>query len=431
MTTSEQWIIDGIILDTLEPIRDSFTLAIAQYKIPFQRGSKLKNMGLDDRSIAIKCIFMEERYTEHKSFVDRMAATMDHELNHPVWGLLKGSIISCVIGYDDKESTAEIDLTYLVAAEDKPESLIFLPTTISWAIEERYAEAQTRQMDRLIEDLTDSVGSEAAEIVSAEVDPDLTLLEQFTSVSLAARNYIAEIDAAIARCEATLAGIEISSSSYINTIDFGTGLPGRLVAAMARVCERLCQGGITLADSPKSWLTNLDAAYSGFRALFANDLFPAADQMLHSQTVRYSLETAYQYKIDNDNALALRQIETEHPFDIMGRRVNTETAPGIMTINDLDETLYTARSLLQQCIDINRSSAWTFKRIAEALFIQVQETRLQRMRIIAVSVETVMPLHLICVKNGLPISMADRILSINPRIKNPNAVSGEVSLYAA
>lgn len=426
------WRIDGITLDHIE-VSDAFTMAIAQYKIPYRRGSNLKNMGLDDRSVKIKAVFMEDRYAEHKAFVEKMTATSEdsHELDHPEWGVLFGSVVSCVVTYDDAESVAYVDLTFVVEADSKKESYVFLPTTVAPVVESLYSDALEAQSQMVAAAMTDEMGAEASEIVDQEIDPEQTLLEQFLSASQEARDYIAEIDAAIALCEATLAEVEISSTSYINTIDFGTGIPGRLVEAMARVCERFCQSGSTLADSPRSWLASLESAYAGFRALFSNGTYRAADQMLYAQAVRYALETSYAYADDNAMALQLKTVEQARQFDILGRRVSDVQAPDIMTINDLDETLYTARALLQQCVDANRASAWTYKRIADALFTHVRETRLQRMRIVTISVETTMPLHLLCFRNGLPVEMADRILSLNPQIRNPNQVTGDVQIYAA
>jgi hypothetical protein len=431
MSSTEKWLLDGILLDTVT-VNDALAMAIARYKIPYRRGPFLENMGLDDRTIKIKCVFLEERYVEHLSFVNKMSSTAEdsHELNHPIFGILFGSIGSINILYDDRELTAEIDFDFIAESDDRAADVQFLPSSVGPQVEEQYGAAQTAQMDKLVMDMADAVGAEAAEIVSVEIDPDLTLLEQFTTASQDVRDYIAEIDTAIARCEATLDTVEIASSSYINTIDYGTGLPGRVVGAMARVCERFCQSGSTIEDSPKSWLSNLEAAFAGLRALFVNDTFNAADQMLYAQSARFSLETAYQYQLDNVAAMKLKSIESGSGFDVLGRRLNSEPMPAIMTINDLDETLYAARALLQQCIDRNRS-AGCYKKTAEMLFVYVQEIRLQRHRIITKSIETPMPLFLICVRNDIPIAMADRILSINPDITNPNCVSGEVQLYAA
>lgn len=432
MSTSKTWRIDGMALDTID-VSDAFTMAIAQHKIPYRRGATLENMGLDDRSIKLRCVFMEERYADHTPFIEKMTATQEdsHELDHPEWGILFGSVVSVVATYDDTDQVVNVDFTFVVEADVKPESYVFLPTTVASVVEDNYAALQSGQMEKLAADMEDEIGSEASEIVTQEIDPDQTLLEQFLSASVAARAYIAEIDAAIALCEATLADVEITTSSYINTVDFGTGLPGRLVGAMARVCERFCHSGAATADSPRSWLASLESAYAGFLALFSNGLFSAADQMQYSQAVRYSLETSYQYAEDNDKALTLKTVEQEIPFDVLGRRISTVDAPEIMTINELDETLYVTRTLLQRCVDLNRGEAWTYKRMADALFQHVQTTRLQRHRIVTVSLETPAPMHLVCFRNGLPVGMADRVLSLNPQIKNANQVTGEVRLYAA
>jgi hypothetical protein len=41
-----------------------------------------------------------------------------------------------------------------------------------------------------------------------------------------------------------------------------------------------------------------------------------------------------------------------------------------------------------------------------------------------------MPLHLVCLRYGLPYTAAERLLTINS-IVNPNRVAGEVNVYAA
>ena len=48
---------------------------------------------------------------------------------------------------------------------------------------------------------------------------------------------------------------------------------------------------------------------------------------------------------------------------------------------------------------------------------------------IATNVANVIPLHLICLKYGLPYSAAEQFLGMNA-IRNPSFVSGLVNLYA-
>jgi hypothetical protein len=41
-----------------------------------------------------------------------------------------------------------------------------------------------------------------------------------------------------------------------------------------------------------------------------------------------------------------------------------------------------------------------------------------------------MPLHLVCLKYGLPYTDAERLLGVNRQIRNPNFADGEVLVYA-
>lgn len=424
---TERWSIDGIILDTID-VQDSFAMAVAQHKIPYRRGALLENMGLDDRPIRIKCQFFEDRYAEHADFVRRMTTVGDrHMLEHPAFGTLYGQVSSCIIVYDDRKNAAEIDLTFIVE-EDDADAVSFLPTTVGPQVEEQYTSAQEAQMQSFADGMEDSLGAEASEICGTDIDPEQSLLSQFTSASQAARDYLADVDAAIARCEATLGDTDIAASSFVNTIDYGSRLPGRLVEAMARAAERFCADKPD-ALSPRAWLANLEAAYEGFVALFRNDDFNARDQARMATASRYSLETAYQYGIDNDAAMTLKRLESEPQFDVLGTRTSTESAPAVMTINELDDTLAIARAMLQQCVDLDRSSP-CWKKTAEILLRQVMEIRLQRHRLVPKTIETSTPLHIVCLRYGIPVGMADRVLSVNPAIRNPNRVSGEILTYA-
>jgi uncharacterized protein (UPF0261 family) len=41
-----------------------------------------------------------------------------------------------------------------------------------------------------------------------------------------------------------------------------------------------------------------------------------------------------------------------------------------------------------------------------------------------------MPLHLVCLRYGLPYTDAERLVKVNKNIQNPNFASGAVSVYA-
>jgi hypothetical protein len=59
----------------------------------------------------------------------------------------------------------------------------------------------------------------------------------------------------------------------------------------------------------------------------------------------------------------------------------------------------------------------------------IDNVKMERDRIITAEVESDTPLHLVCLRHGLPYAYADRICSIND-FDNPTFCGGEVRLYA-
>jgi len=71
----------------------------------------------------------------------------------------------------------------------------------------------------------------------------------------------------------------------------------------------------------------------------------------------------------------------------------------------------------------------SLKIMAAALLTHVNNVRLEREKMVAVILDNPMPLHLVCLKYGLPYTDAERLYKVN-RLQNPNFTSGEVLVYA-
>jgi prophage DNA circulation protein len=71
----------------------------------------------------------------------------------------------------------------------------------------------------------------------------------------------------------------------------------------------------------------------------------------------------------------------------------------------------------------------SLKRMARSLLEHVNTVKLERDRIITIVLDNTRPLHLVCLKYGLPYNMSDRLLSINQGIRNPSFTSGEIQIY--
>ena len=65
----------------------------------------------------------------------------------------------------------------------------------------------------------------------------------------------------------------------------------------------------------------------------------------------------------------------------------------------------------------------------EAKDYSAAERKIEREKVMVVEVDNPLPLHLLCLQYGLSYNTADRIYAINKQLKNPNFVSGEMSIY--
>jgi hypothetical protein len=100
----------------------------------------------------------------------------------------------------------------------------------------------------------------------------------------------------------------------------------------------------------------------------------------------------------------------------------------LMNIRELEETLAIVRARLEAAVAIARDMD-SLKQTAENLLNHVNSVRLEREKMIKVILDNPMPLHLVCLKYGLPYQDAERLLRIN-HIRQPNFTAGEVLVYA-
>jgi hypothetical protein len=133
------------------------------------------------------------------------------------------------------------------------------------------------------------------------------------------------------------------------------------------------------------------------------------------------------YKADEATRQKVRRNESGKSFDTQGNYLGAPVSEQILTVNDLEASLATMRTMLQAAIDEDRSME-SLKAIAKSLLDHVNTIKLERDRIITVELDNAMPLHLVCHRYGLTYNYAERIASIN-RIKNPNFTDGEVRIY--
>lgn len=428
--------IDGLALE-IETIDDAFEKVIVRHEFPFKDGALLEDMGRKARVVKFRCYFWDDgadhaTYDLHKELLDYLAALEIVELVHPKYGPLRGCVESMSVRHDDRDRTAEIDVTFVEGLiEDGGDTR---RDDVEAVAEEAYNDGIEDQKREFADDVRDALGPEASGILDRVLDPALGIVEQFQDVSTKARNYLKTVETYVGTMEATLNTIANPANSLVSTINYGTNLPGRVIGSLSRVVERYALLYDSLKTAPARFVDSMTFGLKG--------LPNASGKFSKTTTIaaasHTALQTAYCYKADEVLRVAQKKNEGVRAFDVLGNYtapaaagtgVSSLAPETTMTVNELESSLAVVRASLQEAVELSRQST-SLKQQALQLQIHVSNIKLEREKIIRILLDNPMPLHLVCLRYGLPYNAAERLLTINS-IRNPNCASGEVSVYAS
>jgi prophage DNA circulation protein len=413
-----------------EFFKDSIPISIVKNEYPYKDGAKLRNLGQKARSLTFKCFFYDETFDDHIAFLNDISVTGDplHELHHPDYGIIKGKIEN--IETDRTfEFDRKIDIT-VTFTEDMLSQADPLPFGEVAAVCDALLEKSlTEQISACSSDVLTTFGAQGRDIANKIIDQGTSLVNSFVDASLGARATLGVMDDVIATAGSVASLATIPSSSILSIIDFPLTAPGRIVQSFAVAAGAHAAALSGLNEVPSRYIGSLCAALSGCASRFSDDVFPFRSHFLCAAAQVLAVEVAHRYSED-ESRRAIVKINEELPaFDIEGRSLSRQEMEPILTINELETTLAQVRAFIQAAVIVKREVA-SLRKLAEALLSHVNIIKLDRERIVERDVYAEMPLHLICLREGLPYQYAERLLSINPRIKNPTFVRGKVSVYA-
>jgi prophage DNA circulation protein len=428
--------LDEFSLD-LETISDTRDNAIVKYEIPYRDGAILRNTGNKARTVEFRCYFFDDTYADHYFFIDHCSIDRIFELHHPSYGLMQGRIESVKVTHNNEfDKTAEIDITF--ATEGAP----FIDPqpfgSIDSEIESLFAASQALHFLQVANDLVDSVGNEIRSAVNRVLDPAQNIVNQFTDLSFSAREVLGEIDNGMARAETLLSSVTVPIDSMTAVVQYPSTIAGRVVGSLSRVCARYSASVSALASSPRQCLSNLAASFSLASNQFSDTVFPLKKHFNLAAAQAISLHTGILYASDDTLRAVMKKREAVKSFDISGRFLSPPSAPDVMTANDLEATLAIVRKCVQDSTSIETSagrytdiarSMSQLRAMASALVRHVSAVKLEREKIVVRLIPAAIPMHLVCLHEGLPYQYADRIMSLNPSVQNPSFSRGNVSVY--
>lgn len=426
----------------IETISDGFAKAVSVRHIPFSDKALLRDLGLKERTIRIRCYFWADTYDQHKALLQLLWGQTDFELNHPEYGLLQGKVGQINVRDDDRVDTAEIDLDFMVGVSEMPAAQA---VDIGGESEGLYMsgvkEAETEYRDRLVVDSVLPV-----EIVDLELDPAVpTILAQMPAgFSPDVRAYVKDLDQMLAGFDQTVDGITAPVGSLVKEIDFAAGIPGRVAGTIAATLEKQIVKFASLRSAPTRFIDSLvndlarftradgSGIITGTHA--AGDTVPLADNMaaaLFASVASLSASAVMGEIYGEDETLrSLRlQMEGVQAFDALGNYHPVDPVDYPMNVREIEATLAAVRGMADTAVAENREVS-TVKLLSDKLLEHVVQVKLDREKIINVEVANAIPLHMVCLRYGLPYKAADRIMLIN-RIRHPNFTQGRIDIYAS
>lgn len=424
--------LDGFTLD-IETIDDQFDLSIVRHEFPHIDGALLENMGQKARAIRFRCYFWDNTYDQHINLINYLANRDLFEFTHPQYGIITGMVEQVICGHDDREEAVTVDINFV---ENIRSSTVGVPAEdITASVEGDFISAQQQQMDALINDMY-GLGVD----VSTALDESQTLYAQLQSGSAFARQVVKELDACIAATSVWAADITQPVNSLVASISYLTTAPGRMLSVATRAAERVARLSDAVLFAPSRALSNMDynlsslvnviadtgsqpsRAITAARSLFVRHLRLAAAQ-------RLALEAAVLYAADEANRQAVRTAETITGWDVSGIYHQVDNTVLVMNVTELEKSLALVRSRLQTALSEARQIT-ALNSMARNLLHHVTTVKLERERIITVSIDNPMPLHLVCLHHGVSYRTAQRVMSINPAVANPSHCPRSVALYA-
>jgi len=415
--------LDGFDLD-LETVEDSFENSVVEHEFPFQDGAKLEHMGQRARRITFRVYFLGDSYPTHENFLAHCGVDRLNEFIHPEYGTIWGRIKSASIHKSDLISAAEIDVSFVeeIQQDREPE---FRPrplarTTVA------FGSGQAQLMTAYSDSLRTTFGARAAEILSFELDFDIPIVDQIAGASWFVRTLAKSIDGVLGQFESAATSISNPATSLITAVKWGSSIPGKVMSTVAKTIERYSLAAQSVASTPQAFLSSFKDGLTAIKAAIEDTAFhPIIDAQasLFGATV-----VAGYYEIDQGNRERAKALDGMPAFDVHGNYVRSEPQPLVLTVNDLEYSLASMREIIQSAMDSYREVT-ALRDCAEALLQHAKVVKLDRERIVTIDVSGPIPLHALCLQRGLPYTYADRIMAINPQIKNPSFVDGLVRVY--
>ncbi len=406
--------IGGIDFDA-QDIGDTLSNAIVRHEFPDRDGALLENLGERARVVRIRAYFLNADYDRHEDLLNLMEVKDTYELVHPEYGVIVGYAEEVHVRHDDRDQCAEIDITFvedLIGSTE--ETLVDVPDVES-ATEQSFLSGVSSQLSSLSQDI-------ANDMLSLKNSVDL-------------RKYTTQLNSCVSSVQGTLTSISNPADSILATVQFATDLPGTILGSLSSVIERYSVMFDNLKSAPTRFVSSFRNGMAQLRASFGSSPNAAQQAAINTMVkhatiagaLRLGMDLAGCYKTDEQARQDQKRFENTKAFDAAGNYLSPEIPDQVMTINDIEQSLADCRTEIQSAVALARDIR-DLQDMAAALLAHADKVKIEREKIITVTVQNTLPLHLICLQYGLSYEAAERVHAIN-RFADPNFVSGDIKIY--
>lgn len=417
-------------------ITDSWDAALVRHDFINVDGAIVDNLGFHARQIRFTTYWFGDQatfpreydsptYENHFRFMNAATnSTGIISFSHPKYGTIKARIESLSAKHDDTQNYAEVEIG-IVEDNIKTSTRVITNQDIEVVSEKLQADALNAEMDKLNADLEELGMSDSLKKFIDVLDK---ITAQINKASAVARKWMQAADNVVAQCEAFAANIEQAVTMVQTVVNYGPNIASRMVGTYQRVTDRIG----ALVETTNTLPSAITSAYSNTLNLLIDSVAPGPYQAMFQQQIRVigaaklGVIVARAFAADTRNRNAQARAAGFASFDLNGRRIGKPIPIELLTVYEIERSLYNLRALIQDAIDIDRNND-PIKNLAKELLLHVDQLKLKSLDIREVTIPN-MPMHIVCMQFGLPYNQAGRIHKINA-FPCPNFVQGSVSVY--
>ena len=412
-------ILNGIEIPCID-ISGQHKAAIVKHQYPGHSGADLAFLGLEADTLHVRATFVgREELAKYDSLREVMRLGQLVIVEHELSGTFNALIEDLSWKEDEQVETAAVEISLVRDGIDEP--LQYKP---------RAVQLRADLTNEVIKAMTADWAKPFAPNPPPVVDVTATnWVEQINSLGLsnAIVSMVRSTATQLARVDAMVTTISTPVSAAFHALAFASDLPGQISLRVQTMLDLL---GGRVEDAPDP-VVSCTRFVGELRDLFARFRGASFEGMLRVQGAMQAAGTAATIMdADEQRLRAQVSIEDAQTFDErgnwLGRASKLEARPA--TADQVSGMVTAVREL------ISESLRWTDERapllrMAQALHEQYRNRMVELEQLKEIDVLEPTPLHLICIRNGLPYNAAERLVRLN-EIPNPTFVQGRIRIYA-